>query len=439
MTKPIPPMMPGLPLIGNVLDFRKDRAALVQRGYEAYGPVFGFKLASQPIAALIGPELHQVFFTETDKKLAMDKPYRSLAAALGKVAFLASPETYQEQRPILYAPFTHQKMVQYIRIMQDVVQAWLDGLGEAGVIDISAEISRLVQSVAGYALMGEDFQQRAGRAFWEQYAVLGRSIDLTTPPDWPLPKNIRRDRAKAKMHAILAPIIAERRQNPDRYDDFLQDFVIGRLKNGRPMDDETISSLIRALMFAGHETTAGQAAWTVIELVNHPAALSRVQAEVAEYLPTGTPIDAGILRQMQNLAWSVREVERLHPSADVLMRYVSEDLEVGEYQVPAGWLVMVMAGYAHRLPTLFRDPEQFDPLRFAPGRAEDAQHRFALIGFGGGLHKCAGVNFANNEMMVICALLLQQFELELLDKAPKPVFGMGASRPAPTRLRYQRK
>ena len=60
-------------------------------------------------------------------------------------------------------------------------------------------------------------------------------------------------------------------------------------------------------MFAGHETTAGQAAWTVIELVNHPEALSRVQAEVAEYLPTGTSIDAGILRQMPNLAWSVRE------------------------------------------------------------------------------------------------------------------------------------
>ena len=439
MTKPIPPMMSGLPLLGKFLDFRKDRAALVQRGYETYGSIFGFKLGPQPIAALIGPELHQVFFTETDKKLAMDKPYRSLAAALGKVAFLASPETYQEQRPILYAPFTHQKMVQYIHIMQDVVQAWLDGLGESGVVDISAEISRLVQNVAGYALMGEDFQQRAGREFWEQYAVLGRSIDLTTPPDWPLPKNIRRDRAKAKMRAILAPIIAERRKNPDRYDDFLQDFVNGRLKSGQQMDDETISSLIRALMFAGHETTAGQAAWTVIELVRHPEALNRVQEEIVQHLPPGTPIEASILRQMENLVWSVREVERLHPSADILMRYASEDLEVGDYRIPSGWLVMVMAGYAHRLPSLFRDPEQFDPLRFAPGRAEDAQHRFALIGFGGGLHKCAGVNFANNEMMVVCALLLQQFEVELLDKAPRPMFGMGASRPEPTRLRYHRK
>lgn len=439
MTKLTPPTLPGLPLLGNVLAFNKDRAALIWRGYQVYGSIFGFKLGPQPVAALIGPDLHQIFFTETDKKLAMDKPYRSLRAAIGNVAFLASKETYQQQRPILYAPFTGQKMVQYIRIMQDVVQKWLDGLGQAGEMELTAEIGKLVQNVAGYALMGEDFQRRAGREFWEQYAVLGKSIDLATPPDWPLPRNIRRDRAKARMRAILAPIIAERRQNPDKYDDFLQDFVNGRLKNGQPMDDETISSLIRALMFAGHETTAGQAAWTVIELLRHPEAKQRVDAEIAQYLPPGARIEGSVLRQMQHLAWSVREIERLHPSADLLMRYVEEDLEVGDYVVPKGWLVMVMAGVAHRLPSVFRDPTQFDPLRYAPGRAEDAQHRFALIGFGGGMHRCAGVNFANNEMMVITSLLFQQFELELVDKDPQPVYGMGAVRPSATRVRYRRK
>jgi sterol 14alpha-demethylase len=439
MSKPTPPMLSGLPVIGNLLDFRNDRAAMVKRGYEKHGPVFGFRLGPQRVAALIGPELQQIFFTETDKKLAMDKPYRSLAAAFGNVAFLASKETYQEQRPVLYAPFTGAKMVQYVRIMQGVIQEWLDGLGAAGEMDISGEIGRLAQNVAGYALMGSDFQQKAGQEFWALYAELGRSIDLATPPDWPLPKNIRRDRAKNRMRAILAPIIAERRQNPEQYDDFLQDFVNARLKNGELMDDEAISSLIRGLMFAGHETTAGQAAWTIIELLRHPEAQARVQAEIAEHLPPGACIDGGIMRKMQNLAWSVREVERMHPSADILMRYAEEDLEVGDYVVPKGWLVTVVAGVAHRLPTLFRDPDRFDPLRYAPDRAEDAQHRFALIGFGGGMHKCAGVNFANNEQMIITALLMQQFELELLTPDPKPVYGLGAARPEPTRVLYRRK
>lgn len=432
-------MMGGIPLIGNLVEFSKDRAGLLQRGHDILGPVFGFRLGPQPVAVLVGPEFHQVFFLETDKKLAMDKPYRSLRAIFGDVAFLASPETYREQRPLLYAPFTGPKMAQYLRIMQDVIQKWLDGLAAEGEMDLSGEIGRLVQDVAGFTLMGEDFQREAGKEFWALYADLGRSLDLATPPDWPLPKNIRRNRAKARMREILEPIIAERRKHPERYNDFLQDFINTPLKSGRSADDETLSSLIRGLMFAGHETTAGQAAWTVIELLRHREAKERVQNEIDQYLPLGQTIDASILRKMENLAWSVREVERLHPSADIVMRYAEEDVEAGDYVVPKGWMVMVSAGVAHRLPTLFKDPDKFDPLRYAPGRAEDAQHRFALIGFGGGTHRCAGVNFANNEMMVITSLLFRQFDLELLDKNPKPVYNVGAARPEPTRAGYRRK
>ena len=49
------------------------------------------------------------------------------------------------------------------------------------------------------------------------------------------------------------------------------------------------------------------------------------------------------------------------------------------------------------------------------------------------------MNFANNEMAIITALLFQQFELELLDRDTKPVYGVGAQHPAPTRIRYRRK
>jgi sterol 14-demethylase len=135
----------------------------------------------------------------------------------------------------------------------------------------------------------------------------------------------------------------------------------------------------------------------------------------------------------------VNEVTRLNPSANMLIRLVEEAVEFGDYRVPAGWVVFVTAGVAHRLPELFRDPEVYDPHRFGPGREEDRQHRYAMIGFGGGTHKCAGMNFANNEMAMIAALLFQQFDLELLTPDPGIRYGLGANRPAPTRLRYRRK
>jgi sterol 14-demethylase len=91
------------------------------------------------------------------------------------------------------------------------------------------------------------------------------------------------------------------------------------------------------------------------------------------------------------------------------------------------------------LPALFDSPDTFDPLRFAPDRAEDKQNRFALIGFGGGTHKCTGMNFANTEMTIITALLFQQFDVELVTQHPQVQHGLGANRPSKTVVRYRRK
>ncbi|HEX6289169.1 MAG TPA: cytochrome P450 [Herpetosiphonaceae bacterium] len=436
--QPIPPALPGLPVIGNMLEFARDRHALLEKGYHQLGPIFSFKLGRKPVAVLIGPEYHQFFFVETDKLLNIEKPYRNLAALFGPVGFLASPAVYQEQKPILYAPFRPEKMLQYVTIMQRETQRWLDSLGDSGELEIAAAMGQLVQTIAGHALMGDDFQRKVGREFWDLYAALGQALNLVTPPNWPLPKNIRRDRAKRRMRELLQPIIAERRQHPEQYDDFLQDFVNTRCKSGAEADDETIISLLRGLLFASHETTAGQAAWTIIELLRHPDYLKRVQDEIAAHATAAT-IDGKRLRSLEHIIYAVREVERLHPSADMLMRVAEQDLEIGDYRIPKDWLVMVSAAVAHKSSDVFSEPERFDPLRFAPGRAEDRQHGYTLIGFGGGKHKCAGMNFANNEMMVITLLLFQQFDLELVTKNPRTQFGMGAGRPEPTIVRYRRK
>lgn len=437
--KPTPPTVPGWPLLGNMLEFSRDRHALLRKGMAQYGPIFSFRLGPKPVVALIGPEYHQTFFLETDKSLSIEKPYTNLAAIFGKVAFLAPPAVYQEQRPILHEPFKPEKMTRYVQIMQRETQRWLDGLGEAGQINISAEMGGLVQTIAGNALMGEDFQRKVGREFWELYTVLGQSLDLVIPPHWPLPKHIRRDRAKKRMIDLLTPIIAERRRHPDEYDDFLQDFIKTELRSGGQADDETIISLLRALMFASHETTAGQAAWTIIEVLRHPAYQSLMQTELDTHLPPTTAIDGLVLRHLKHVYWAVREIERLHPSADILMRETLEDVEIGPYRIPAGWLVMVSPAVAHQSAELFAAPDQFDPLRFAPDRAEDRQHGFAMIGFGGGKHKCTGMNFALNEMLVITSLLFQQFDLTLLTPDPKVEYTLGAGRPEATWVRYTRR
>ena len=263
---------------------------------------------------------------------------------------------------------------------------------------------------------------------------------MAQPPNWPLPKFRRRDRARAQMSEILMPILEERRANPEAYNDFLQDFVNSRYSDsGEPIEDEVLLNLMLGLMFAGHETTAGQAAWNVILMLQHPDFLALVQDEIDRLTLAGQMVDGRALHALTHLGYAVTETERLRPSADMLLRDVDVEMEIGGYRIPAGWKVQVSAEIAHRLPDWFESPDKYDPLRFAPERAEDKADRFTLIGFGGGGHKCMGMNFANNEIAVITALLLQQFELELVTRDTGIARGVGANKPTPTIVRYRRK
>jgi sterol 14-demethylase len=438
--KETPPVLSGgKPFLGHLLEFRKNRRNLFERGFREHGPVFTIKLGPQPVAVLIGPDAQEVFFTETDKRLNISTPYKFLEAAFGKVLFIAPHEEYLRQRPLILPAFGRRKMARYVQVMQREVQKWLDSLGDEGQVELTAEINRLVQEVAGYALMGDAFQEEVGQKFWSLYEQISLSLDPVLPPHWPLPKFIRRDKARDEMKAILKPIIAERRRNPDAYEDFLQDFVNSSYEDGSPVEDEVLLSMMLGLMFAGHETTAGQAAWTVIQLLQHPEYLKLVQAEIDEFAPPGTEIDGRVMRNLQYVRWAVQETERTRPSADMLYRDVDEPVEAGGYVIPAGWKVQVAAEVAHRLPELWEEPEKFDPLRYSPERQEDKQHRFSLIGFGGGMHKCLGMNFANNEMAIITTLLFQQYEVELLTPEPGILRGNGANRPTETWIRYRKR
>jgi sterol 14-demethylase len=440
MTKPTPPLVSkALPILGHAAEFQRDRSGLIRRGFIEHGSVFALKLANQNVAVVIGPEHQKTFFMETDGRLNIQEPYQFLKAMFGEVLFLAPHDEYLRQRPFVQELFKREKMLHYVDVMQEVVQEWLDGLGDSGEVELTGEILTLVQEVAGNCFLGPEVHQTIGREFWDLYADLSKALDPLLPPNLPLPKFIKRDKAKASMSEILRPIIVERRQHPEKYNDFLQDIIMKEDKAGEQISEELVRNLLLGLMFAGHETTAGQAAWTIILLLQNPDYLQLVLNELEQAAPAGSHIDPKRMVQLDHIEWAVREVERLRPSADMLMRVVKEDIEFGDYLIPAGWLVQVAQEIGHKLPAYFEQPGQFDPLRFAPDRAEDKQHRFSLFGFGGGAHKCTGMNFANNEMTIITALLFRQFDLELVTAEPGIQRGLGASRPTETIIRYRRR
>jgi sterol 14-demethylase len=441
MRNPHPPFLPGIPILGNAIEFQKDPVALFRRGYKALGPVFAVHLAGKPAVVLIGPEYNRFFFEQTDHILSMPEAYRFLIPMFGKrTFFVAGHQEYLEQRAMMLPAFSGRKMGGYVEVMSQEACNWLDSLGKEGVFELVNAFEQLTMFVAASALMGTDFRRRMGREFWSLYRDLAAGIEFVLPTNLPLPKFRRRDKAKARLTFLIRQVIAERRTHPGEHDDFLQVFIDSHYSDGSPAPEEVIESLILGMVFAGHETTAGHASWGLVQLLQNPGYLQRVVNEVDEILGNNGEISLDKIRRMEQLDRALHETERIRPVASLLMRYTRESYDIGNYHVPAGWLTFISPAVSHRIPSLFTDPDLYDPDRFAPGREEDRRDPYSLVGFGGGLHKCLGMNFAYNEMKVIFSLLLNNFQLELLDANPKPDTSSPTSRPSRScRVRYIRR
>lgn len=438
-TKSLPPLVSGgLPVVGHLFEMLQNRSALFKRGHAEHGDLFSIKLGPQYVLVITGAEHNRLFYSETDKTLNMQDGYTFLKEAIGEVLFTANTETYYNQRPALQEVFKRERMTHYIQAMNIEVQRWLDSLGKSGEVDFTKSMLNLTQSVAGRALIGAEYEQELGADFWAEYTLISASLDPVLPPNLPLPKFWRRDQAKKKIHQTLGKLIQKRREHPERYNDLITTLLTTPMKDGTIMPDETIVTMFMGLIFAGHETTAGQAAWLIALLLQHPEYLQRVQAEIRDTVAYGKPIDAAALSQLNHIYWAVDETTRLRASADTQLRTVSEPIQVGEYEIPAGWRLMVSADTSHFMPDVFENPHSFDPLRYSPERGE-GKNPFAIVGFGGGIHKCTGMNFAKNEMAIITALFFQQFNAELLSKEIHVVTGNGANHPSEVRVRYERK
>ncbi|MCB9642794.1 MAG: cytochrome P450 [Myxococcales bacterium] len=434
-----PPMVKGaVPIFGHMLKMRKDQPGFLRQAYDAHGAPFGINMMGRPCAVLVGPDQAKVFFTQTDKALRMDKAYKFLEAMFGKMGFLQEPEAYQNERPVQLAPFRREKMLSYIEIMQEEVELWLERLGKEGKMDLVDEMRQLTQVIAAHCLMGREFRQKMGRNFWDLFMAMSNALDPFFPPHWPLPKFIRRDIAKKKMVKILEPLIEERRANPDNYDDFLQELLMTKMKDGRQLTTDLAINWVIGFMFAGHETTFSHSSWLLIQLLQNPWYLEKVREEIQKVIPTGTKMGIEHITNLHHIQWAIDESERMRPVAPNLFRYAQEPLEIGDYTIPEGWWVLLDTLNAHHMDHIFHGAQKYDPLRFNEER-DEGKGRFKLTGFGGGIHTCTGKNFAHYEMKVIAGLLCRDFELELLTPDPHPVQGKGASGPSQTFIRYRRK
>ncbi|WP_437618603.1 cytochrome P450 [Sorangium sp. So ce1151] len=221
----------------------------------------------------------------------------------------------------------------------------------------------------------------------------------------------RSRRAERALNAILQEEIQARRRGGGLGQDILTAMMATRHDEGSAMENAEILDQLRALLFAGHDTTAMALTWAFVWLHREPRVLSRILAELDALGPAPRPEE---IEALPYLEAACQEVLRLDPPVVDVARIVRRPFELAGYTIPAGEAVRPALPLVHARPDLYPEPERFRPERFL----ERQFSPFEYIPFGGGVRRCLGAAFAMVEMKVVLGTLLRGYRLRLATSSP---------------------
>jgi retinoid hydroxylase len=410
-------MMPGsfgLPFIGQTIGILAKQELFYWQQYQQYGNIFKISLPEAmgygKCACLIGPEANQLVLRDAADKLSSRLGNRSLEPILSKDLVLLQDGTeHRASRKLILPMFHHQAIASYFDTIQAVVTETAANWGKQGTISLETEMRKLTLAIAIRTFLGSEKTEEIDRVS-QWYVTLVNTQFGMVKWDNPLTFYGRGQAARRKIADYIRQIIKDRIDLGDleRSKD-----VIGFLmsivdEDGNKFTETQIINQAIGFLFAAHETTSSLMSWLMFELGNRPEWRQKLRAELQQ-VAGNEPLKLEQLRKLPQLSNVLKEGERLYPPVG-MSRAVVEDIEYAGYVIPAGWYVLISPHMTHRMPEIYKDPDAFDPDRFAPPREEDKKYPYSLIGFGGGAHSCIGVEFANMEMKIILSTLLQKYD-----------------------------
>ncbi|MFI6429291.1 cytochrome P450 [Rhodococcus oryzae] len=432
---------------GHLEELRTDPIALMRRVREECGDVGTFRLADREVVLLSGAEANEFFFRSSDEDLDQQAAYPFMKPIFGAgVVFDASPERRKEM--LHNQALRGEQMKGHAATIGAEVEAMVAGWGEEGEIDLLDFFAELTIYTSSACLIGKKFRDQLDDRFAKLYHELEQGTDALAfvDPYAPIESFRRRDEARLALVALVQEIMTGRIANPPRGKDdrdMLDVLVSIKEETGAErFSADEITGIFISMMFAGHHTTSGTAAWTLIELLRHPDAMKQVVGELDELYSDGADISFHALRQIPVLEAVVKETLRLHPPLIILLRLARDDFEVGGFRIEKGNLVAATPAISNRIPEDFPRPDDFDPGRYIDPNQEDIVNRWTWIPFGAGRHRCVGAAFAQMQLKAIFSILLRDFEFEMAQ--PSESYRNDHSKMVvqleqPCRVRYRRR
>ncbi|CAM6037136.1 unnamed protein product [Sphagnum compactum] len=427
----LPPGSPGLPFLGETLEFlfaykaNKFMEDFINPRVAKYGQVFKTHVLFSPLVFLGSPEGNKFLFSNENKLVQGSWP-SSMHKLLGHGSIVMKKgEEHKKGRQILSSFFGPIGLQSFVPRMHEITRAHFEQFWEkkdeitAGIllkkitlflaidlfmsVEEGPEFHALAHDMntylAGYFALPLDF---LGTTYHK--AMLARENILHT-----LDITIRR-RRKASDSDMEEGKISPRQ-------DLLSILISTPDDQGHLVSNEEIKDNVLLLLSAGHDTTSSTLALVIKYLFLNPHCLQEVIKEQKKIAmeKVGDLLCWDDTRKMKYMWQVIQETMRIQPIVTFAIRETLQEIEYGGFTIPKGWKVAWSGPRSHLSPQFFPNPERFDPSRFEGIGPQP----FTYLPFGGGPRICPGIEFARTEMVVFLHHLVLNYEWSMIDPFEK--------------------
>ncbi|MGW5276667.1 cytochrome P450 family protein [Streptomyces sp. NPDC004044] len=290
----------------------------------------------------------------------------------GRSMFTVDGEEHRRLRTKTSQAITPRRLEAIRPDIEKFTEELLDALaeqGKDGVVDLKSVFAQpLPMRVVGM-LMGVEESQHA--MLTKKYKAF---FSMLTPHE-------ERMALLAELDVFYAGLVREKTARPT--DDLTSALILAE-EGGDPLTEEEVVGNLKAMVAAGHETTIGLILNAVRALLAHPDQLRKV---LDGEIPWETVIE-------ETLRWDT-------PTTHLLMRFATEDIQVGDNVIAKGEGVVI----SYRV--IGRDVEQHGPDAdaFDITRPTPIRH----MTFGHGPHICPGAALSRVEAGIALPALFGRF------------------------------
>ncbi|MFC5724202.1 cytochrome P450 [Streptomyces gamaensis] len=381
------------------------------RLHAEYGPVVRFQLPGAETAVSIADPVLLEATARIDKRPEPLFAFLSPLFETGNLQVMPADEHTPWRRLLLSVlagrPSHERHFARLTELVTALADRWAERAGREPV-ELQKDLTALsLRMICAYALGGDTEDPERIVAAFEAVLTehLGRLYQVPSQ-DGQEERSRRAEEALASLRAAVGQVVAAHRcgSRTDAGD------LIGALVEAgeRPA---RIRDTVMVAMLAAHHTTGVAVSWTLHLLGRHPRAAARVAEELDRVLGDRAAPEYADLRRLTYLDVVLKESMRLRPPGPYGARETTQDLVLGDYEIPAGTTVFYPFWAVHMNPDHWPDPEKFEPERFTPHEVAK-RPRLAYIPFGLGPRSCEGAALAMVEAALVLAVLLKRFRFE---------------------------